>query len=88
MHFLEVIKKREEDHADIASFLDYFENLPSEDQYINVIKSDAVRILTVHKSKGLEFPVVVIPFLGMDVQVGNSQENQQSYVLKRSERDL
>jgi len=30
---------------------------------------DAIRIMTIHKSKGLEFPVVLIPFLNFDTQL-------------------
>jgi ATP-dependent exoDNAse (exonuclease V) beta subunit len=29
--------------------------------------SDAVKIMTIHKSKGLEFPVVIFPFADMDI---------------------
>ena len=30
---------------------------------------DAIRIMTIHKSKGLEYPVVLIPFLNFDTQL-------------------
>lgn len=43
-------------------FLDYWEN--NQDK-LNIVTSgsmDAIQILTVHKSKGLEFPVVIYPF--------------------------
>lgn len=86
MHFLELIKSQEEDHADIGSFLDYFENLEGEKLYVPVTESDAIKILTIHKSKGLEFPVVILPFLGMEIQVGSqSPDHPQSYILNREE---
>jgi len=84
MHFLELIKKYEEEYADIDSFLDYFEDLQGEDLYVHVTDSDAVKILTIHKSKGLEFPVVIIPYLGMDVQVGSGNDQKQSYIIQKS----
>ena len=43
-------------------FLDYWEN--NQDK-LNIVTSgsmDAIQILTVHKSKGLEFPVIIYPF--------------------------
>ncbi len=84
MHFLELIKSQEEDHAEIGSFLDYFESLEGEKLYVPVTESDAIKILTIHKSKGLEFPVVILPFLGMEIQVGSqSPDHPQAYILNR-----
>jgi len=89
MHFLEIIKKQEEDQTDIAAFLDYFENLKGEDLYVRVADSDAIKLLTIHKSKGLEFPVVILPYLGIDIQVGSGNSSyQQSYILRNEESRL
>jgi len=83
MHFLELVKKNEEEHGDLASFLDYFEHLQGEELYIHVTGKEAVRVLTIHKSKGLEFPAVIFPYLGMDIQIGTKMgEYQPSYVLR------
>jgi len=81
MRLLELIKEQEEETSDIASFLEVFDALESEDLYVQVSGSDAIKVQTVHKSKGLEFPVVIIPFLGMDVKVGSGGNlGQQSYL--------
>ena len=86
MHFLEIIKGSEEEHADLSSFLGYFDNLKGEELYVPVMDSGAIKILTIHKSKGLEFPVVILPFLGMEIQVGSQGPDQsQSYILKRED---
>ena len=34
---------------------------------------DAVRLMTIHKAKGLEFPVVVVPDLGRDLAVAGAR---------------
>lgn len=87
MKLLEVIKKREEDGCDVTSFLEYFEKLRNEDVFVNVAQLDSVEILTTHKSKGLEFKVVVLPFAAMEVQVGSrggapgEELGQRSFIL-------
>lgn len=89
MLLLELIKKREEEHSDIVSFLEYYEELRGEDLYARMPGLDAVKVLTVHKSKGLEFPVVVLPFLKMEMMVGGkTSDAAQSYLLQRIENRM
>ena len=49
-------------------------DMPSEEEYQLRLESDddAVRIMTVHKSKGLEFPVVFCPFAWSPVKPGRN----------------
>lgn len=48
-------------------FIDYIEKIRLEDTGEGVLSADeAVNILTIHKSKGLQFPVVIIPELAKD----------------------
>jgi ATP-dependent exoDNAse (exonuclease V) beta subunit len=51
--------------AGIADFLNFWDK-NAEIQYSVIEGNNAVRIMTIHKSKGLEFPVVIIPFAEED----------------------
>ncbi|MDD5138207.1 MAG: UvrD-helicase domain-containing protein [Candidatus Omnitrophota bacterium] len=69
MRFLELIKETEEDHGQLASFLEFFEAGQTEVFYVRPPKTDAVKVLTIHKAKGLGFRVCILPFLEMAVKV-------------------
>jgi ATP-dependent helicase/nuclease subunit A len=54
-------------NADIQSFLDWWEASGKKKSVVLPGNQDAMRILTIHKSKGLEFKVVILPFLSWDL---------------------
>lgn len=68
MKLLETVKEYEEDYPDVFSFLEFFEKIPTEELFVTVTKTDAVKIMTIHKAKGLGFPVVIIPILEMALE--------------------
>lgn len=66
-YFLDLVLERTvKNQSTIADFLNYWEqnyhrlSIPSPEN------EDAVRLMTIHKSKGLEFPVVIYPFADED----------------------
>jgi ATP-dependent exoDNAse (exonuclease V) beta subunit len=70
MRFLELVKEQEEEKGSLSLFLEFFDEAQGEELYCHVAGADAVKVLTIHKAKGLEFGVVVLPFLEMNVEVG------------------
>ncbi|AWU43859.1 helicase [Blattabacterium sp. (Cryptocercus kyebangensis)] len=46
----------------IVDFLEYWEAKKEKESIIISDNIDAIRIMTIHKSKGLQFPVVILPF--------------------------
>ena len=52
--------------AGIADFLNYWEKNGEKFSIPSPEGKNAVRIMTIHKSKGLEFPVVIMPFADED----------------------
>ncbi len=88
MRFLEIIRIREEESVDLLSFLEYLEVAPDEELYVNIARADNVRVQTVHKSKGLEYPVVILPFLQMDISIGRSSGTLKNLVIARDGHEL
>ena len=63
LRFLEIVHIAEQRKAgDLASFLDFWKKYGKDEKIPLAENTEAVRIMTIHKSKGLEFPVVIIPF--------------------------
>ena len=89
MHLLELVKMQEVENCDLSSFLDYYENLEGEDRFVPMAQVDALKVLTVHKAKGLEFPVVIVPYLEMDIKAGSGgRDGSQAYMLDIQEEGM
>jgi ATP-dependent exoDNAse (exonuclease V) beta subunit len=54
-------------NADIQTFLDWWEETGKKKSVVLPGNQDAIRILTIHKSKGLEFKAVILPFLSWNL---------------------
>ena len=70
MRFLELIKEQEQEKNSLSLFLEFFSEAKGEELYCRVLGVDAVKVLTIHKAKGLEFDAVVLPFMEMSVEAG------------------
>ena len=53
--------------SDISTFLEYFDKKKDSLSIISPQGQNAVQIMTIHKSKGLEFPVVIFPYADLDI---------------------
>ncbi|GAA4801395.1 UvrD-helicase domain-containing protein [Litoribaculum gwangyangense] len=53
--------------SDISGFLEYFNKKKESLSIISPKGQNAVQIMTIHKSKGLEFPVVIFPYADLDI---------------------
>ncbi|MBK6966930.1 MAG: hypothetical protein IPH20_24270 [Bacteroidales bacterium] len=69
MQFLldEVLKFSTGKNPAISGFLEYWEQKKSKLSVVLPLSPDAVQIMTIHKSKGLEFPVVIYAFADDDI---------------------
>lgn len=58
-----VLKYVKDEYSDLNNFLDWW-NLKGSQISVNLSdKQDAVNVMTIHKSKGLAFKIVILPFL-------------------------
>ncbi|MBF4493698.1 UvrD-helicase domain-containing protein [Flavobacterium sp. MR2016-29] len=65
--FLDIVLERDiRNQAGIADFLNYWDKNADKFSIPSPEGNNAVRIMTIHKSKGLEFPVVIMPFAEED----------------------
>ncbi|HIU17179.1 MAG TPA: UvrD-helicase domain-containing protein [Candidatus Avidesulfovibrio excrementigallinarum] len=67
--FLEILHQAENrGMASAPAFLDYWQSHGNEEKAPMPAQIDAIRIMTMHKSKGLQFPVVLAPWLNLTPQ--------------------
>ena len=89
LHFLELVKERERsDMSSLAGFIDFLEESPrgvsygasNDDKAFLLATPDslnAVKVLTIHKAKGLQFPVVILPFVTLTSFSASSGRDKQ-----------
>ncbi|HRN99803.1 MAG TPA: 3'-5' exonuclease, partial [Flavobacterium sp.] len=84
-HFLDLILEREtKANSGISEFLEFWDNNGIKFSVPTPPAENAVQIMTVHKAKGLEFPVVIFPFA--DERFSSSNKNK--FWLDATQEDL
>ncbi len=72
---------------DVHSFLKYWESKKESLSLTAPEGIDAIKIMTIHKAKGLEFPIVIFPFANMSINGGGLRK--KSWVGRTdAEKDL
>ena len=59
--FLDVVLEQQRKATDIGDFLEFWELKKDKLSIVASENANAVQVMTIHKSKGLEFPVVIFP---------------------------
>lgn len=76
VHLLDMLYTWEtEQSADIPSFLEYWADGGAEERILTPTNEQACSLMTIHKSKGLGFPVVLLPDLGWELDASTHHEN-------------
>jgi len=70
----EVYKFNAEKDSDAASFLEYWEEKKDEISINLPEEADSIRVMTIHKSKGLESKVVIVPYANWGLELDGKKE--------------
>ncbi|KAB1156051.1 UvrD-helicase domain-containing protein [Flavobacterium luteum] len=85
-YFLDIVLERDiRNQSGISDFLNYWDKNSEKFSIPSPEGTNAVRIMTIHKSKGLEFPVVIIPFAENDY---TKDPKQKLWINTKNEADF
>jgi ATP-dependent helicase/nuclease subunit A len=69
-----VLEYLNDDTGDISGFLDWWEENQWNYSIVIPAQEDAVRIMTIHKAKGLQSPVVIIPYANWNIDIDGTKD--------------
>ena len=69
LRLLEIILNREKEGGGFDALTAYLKKSADPELFVNAAAMDAVQMITMHKVKGLQFPVVIIPLLDMETSL-------------------
>lgn len=100
LRFLDVIKEyNDEKMGGLNGFIEWWQEKSATTSIIVPSEADAVKVMTIHKAKGLQSPVVFMPFVNWDMDIKNGRDllwvstdtppfNESSAFLVRASKDL
>ena len=62
-----VLEYSQKNISDLNSYLEYYDSKKGKLSIVSPQEQDAIQIMTIHKSKGLEFPVVIFPYAEINI---------------------
>ncbi len=80
--FLDEVLAQQKKETNIQAFLDFWEAKKDKLSIVSSDNANAVKIMTIHKSKGLEFPVVIFPY---DLDIYREQNPKIWYPISKKE---
>ena len=89
LHVCELIKEQEGlQQNNLTCFLEFWKN-DSESEEPFLLKTNdgnnAVKVMTIHKAKGLQFPVVILPFLKLNTYGSSDSRDKTKYFVKEDD---
>ncbi|HDT15550.1 MAG TPA: hypothetical protein ENN55_05005, partial [Firmicutes bacterium] len=92
MHLLELIKLKEDEYKTLGEFLEYFDSSEDDEKsfYLNPSAHNSIKVLTIHRSKGLSFDAVVVPFVEISVSdlSASGKRGKSQYALLHNENNM
>ncbi|MCX5807927.1 MAG: UvrD-helicase domain-containing protein [Proteobacteria bacterium] len=89
LHVCELIKEQEGlQQNNLTCFLEFWKD-DSESEEPFLLKTNdgnnAVKVMTIHKAKGLQFPVVILPFLKLNTYGSSDSRDKTKYFVKEDD---